>query len=227
MQARAKGIGTISTNATGSLVDLYAKRGSIKDAWRVFNKMPSQDVVIWNAMLGGCAMHGHGKEALKHFEQMCEGVQPDDIIFICPLSVCSHAGLVDEGMCCYASMVTDYMISVKLEHYTCMVNLLSCPGHLREAENMVMAMPCKQHVAAWMVLLDAYRIHGNVEMSNTYAGGGNRHLHENVEWQRKEKRGLEALLLATAVGGKCHKADEHVFHICAFSSKSKDGDGYR
>ncbi len=63
-----------------SLVDLYAKCGSIKDAWRVFNKMPSQDVVIWNAMLGGCAMHGHGNEALKHFEQMSEGVQPDDII---------------------------------------------------------------------------------------------------------------------------------------------------
>jgi pentatricopeptide repeat protein len=108
MQARAKGIGTISTNATGSLVDLDAKCGSIKDAWRVFNKMPSQDVVTWNAMLGGCAMHGHGKEALQHFEQMCEGAQPDDIIFICLLSVCGHAGLVDEGMCCYAPMVTDY-----------------------------------------------------------------------------------------------------------------------
>jgi hypothetical protein len=38
---------------------------------------------------------------------------------------------------------------------------------------------------------------------------------------------LKQRLLATAVGGKCHKADEHVFHICAFSSKSKDGDGYR
>jgi hypothetical protein len=81
----------------------------------------------------------------------------------------SHAGLVDEGMCCYASMVTDYMISVKLKHYTCMVNLLSCAGHLQEAENMVMAMPCKQHVAAWMVLLGAYRIHGNMEMAEHIA----------------------------------------------------------
>jgi pentatricopeptide repeat protein len=86
-------------------------------------------------------MHGHGKEALKHFEQMCdEGVQPDDISFVCLLSACSHAGLVDEGMHCYASMVTDYMISAKLEHYTCMVDLLGHAGHLQEAENMVMAM---------------------------------------------------------------------------------------
>jgi pentatricopeptide repeat protein len=51
-----------------SLVDMYAKCGSMKDAWSVFNKMPSQDVVTWTAILGGCAMHGHGKDALKHFE---------------------------------------------------------------------------------------------------------------------------------------------------------------
>jgi pentatricopeptide repeat protein len=50
-------------------------------------------------ILGGCAMHGHGREALKYFEWMCEeGVQPDDITFLCLLSVCSHTGLVNEGM---------------------------------------------------------------------------------------------------------------------------------
>jgi pentatricopeptide repeat protein len=50
------------------LVDMYAKCGSMADAWRVFNKMPSHDVVSWNAILGGCAMHGHGKEVLEHFD---------------------------------------------------------------------------------------------------------------------------------------------------------------
>jgi pentatricopeptide repeat protein len=59
-------------------------------------------------------MHGHGREALKLFEQMCVGVKPDDITFVCLLSACSHAGFVDEGMRCYASMVTDYMISAKI-----------------------------------------------------------------------------------------------------------------
>jgi len=193
-----------------SLVDMYAKCGSIEDACRVFNKMPSRDVVTWTAILGGCAMHGHGREALKHFEQMCdEGVQPDDITFVCVLSACSHAGLVDEGMCLYASMIRDYMIPAKLEHYTCMVDLLGRAGHLQEAENMVMAMPCKPHAAAWMALLGACRIHGNVGMaervakrilemepenaavyvllSNIYAAAGNRHLCENVERQRKER----------------------------------------
>jgi len=88
-----------------SLVNMDAKCGSMEDAWRVFNKMPSRTVVTWNAILGGCVMNGHGKEALKYFEQMCaEGVRPDDITFICLPSACHHAGLVDEGMHCYASM---------------------------------------------------------------------------------------------------------------------------
>jgi pentatricopeptide repeat protein len=149
-----------------SLLDIYAKCGSIEDVWKVFHKMPSRDVVTWNAILGGCAMNGHGVEAMKHFEQMCkEDVQPDDITFFCLLSACSLAGLVDEGMHLYASMISDYVIPAKLEHYSCMVDLLGCAGHLQEAENMVMRMSCKPDVATWRALLSACRIHGNVEMA--------------------------------------------------------------
>ncbi len=32
------------------------------------NEGASQNVVSWNAIFGGCAMHGHGKEALKQFD---------------------------------------------------------------------------------------------------------------------------------------------------------------
>ncbi|KAH8939546.1 hypothetical protein BDL97_15G042500 [Sphagnum fallax] len=193
-----------------SLIDMYAKCGSLEDALKVFNKMPSRDVVTWNAMIVGYAIHGHGKEALKQFEQMREeGVQPDDTTFVCLLSACSHSGLVDEGLCFYSSMSTVYMISANFQHYTCMVDLLGHAGRLHEAENMVLAMPYKPQVAAWMALLGACRIHGNLEMgeqaakqvlelepenaagyvllSNLYTATGNRDLSENIERQRKER----------------------------------------
>ncbi|CAK9266638.1 unnamed protein product [Sphagnum jensenii] len=193
-----------------SLIDMYAKCGSLEDALKVFNKMPSRDVVTWNAMIVGYAIHGHGKEALKQFEQMREeGVQPDDTTFVCLLSACSHSGLVDEGLRFYSSMSTVYMISANFQHYTCMVDLLGHAGRLHEAENMVLAMPYKPQVAAWMALLGACRIHGNVEMgeraakqvlelepenaavyvllSNLYTATGNRDLSENIERQRKER----------------------------------------
>ncbi len=50
-----------------NLVDMYAKCGSMADAWRLFSKMHSHNEVSWNAMLGGYAMDGHGAEAFAHF----------------------------------------------------------------------------------------------------------------------------------------------------------------
>jgi thioredoxin-like negative regulator of GroEL len=116
---------------------------------------------------------------------------------------------VDEGMRLYASIIRDYTIPAKLEHYTCMANLLGCAGHLQEAENMLKAMPCKADVAAWTTLLGACRIYGNLEMAecvakhvlelepenaassvllaNIYTATGNRHHCVNVELQGKEK----------------------------------------
>ncbi len=36
-----------------SLVGIYVKCRSMTDAWRVFHKMPSQNVVTWTAMISG------------------------------------------------------------------------------------------------------------------------------------------------------------------------------
>jgi pentatricopeptide repeat protein len=108
-------------------------------------------VVFWNAILGACAVHGHGKEALHISEQTCEeGIQPNDSSL---LSICRQAGLVDEGMRCYASMITDYMISTNLKHYSCVVG----------------PRAVLTHVASRMALLGACRVHGNVEMGEHFA----------------------------------------------------------
>jgi hypothetical protein len=46
------------------MVDLHSKCHSMEDVGRVFNKMPSCDVVIWNAILLGCKMQP-GEKALE------------------------------------------------------------------------------------------------------------------------------------------------------------------
>jgi pentatricopeptide repeat protein len=53
------------------LVDMYAECGSMEDAWRVFNKMPLHDVVSWNAILVGCAMHRHMVRELLSILNRC------------------------------------------------------------------------------------------------------------------------------------------------------------
>jgi pentatricopeptide repeat protein len=51
-----------------SLVDMYAKCGSMEDSWRVFNKMSSRNVVCWNAMLLGHVNCRQGHKALELFQ---------------------------------------------------------------------------------------------------------------------------------------------------------------
>jgi pentatricopeptide repeat protein len=58
-----------------SLVDMYAECGSIEDAQRMFNNMPSQGVVTWNALILGHVKCWQGQKALELLQQMhLEGV---------------------------------------------------------------------------------------------------------------------------------------------------------
>jgi hypothetical protein len=43
-------------------------------------------------LLGECHAW-YGKQAIEHFEQMCEGVEVNNVTFVCLLSDCSQAGL--------------------------------------------------------------------------------------------------------------------------------------
>jgi hypothetical protein len=86
----------------------------MQDIWTMFNKMQSENVVYWNAILRGCDTHGHGKEFLKHFGQMFEeNVISYLITVVCLLSTCMHASLVDEGMCYYVATLTWPSVGVK------------------------------------------------------------------------------------------------------------------
>lgn len=79
-----------------TLVDLYAKCGSIEDAWHVFEKLPHRDVVSWNAMILVCAEMGEGEIALKLYVLMHqEGLQASDRTFVGALK--ASLAEVEEG----------------------------------------------------------------------------------------------------------------------------------
>ncbi len=81
-------------------MDMYAKCGSIEDGWRVFNKMPSQNVVTWSSMILGHVKCAQGQKARGLFEQMQqEGVQLDSVTFLGVLKACASMVVIEEGRC--------------------------------------------------------------------------------------------------------------------------------
>ncbi|XP_059066074.1 pentatricopeptide repeat-containing protein At2g22070-like [Cryptomeria japonica] len=148
-----------------SLVDMYAKCGSILTAYKLFDKMPQKDVVSWNAIIVGYAQNGFSKGAIKLFELMkYSGTNPDHVSFFCVLLACIHAGLVDEGCKYFNAMSDSYCIMPTFDHYVCMVDLLGRAGYLDETLNFIIKMPIKPMVVVWTSLLGACRSHKNIKL---------------------------------------------------------------
>ncbi|XVF58352.1 hypothetical protein PTKIN_Ptkin07bG0059700 [Pterospermum kingtungense] len=149
-----------------ALIDMYAKCGILDKALGVFNGMVKRDVVSWNAMLQGFAMHGRGKEALDIFSRMKkEGFQPDKVTFVGVLCACTHAGFIDEGVELFYVMEKDYGIVPQIEHYGCIIDLLGRGGCLKEAFRLVQTMPFVPNAIIWGTLLGACRLHNAVELA--------------------------------------------------------------
>lgn len=156
--------------AGNSLVNMYAKCGSIDDADRAFAEIPQRGIVSWSAMIGGLAQHGHGKEALQLFHQMLiDGVPPNHITLVSVLCACNHAGLVAEAQHYFKSMKKLFGIEPMPEHYACMIDLLGRAGKLDEAMELMNIMPFQANASVWGALLGAARIHKNVELGQQAA----------------------------------------------------------
>ncbi|KAH0915348.1 hypothetical protein HID58_029794 [Brassica napus] len=153
-----------------SLVDMYAKCGSIDDAYSLFKRIEMRNIAAWNAMLVGLAQHGEGKEALQLFEQMRSlGIKPDKVTFIGVLSACSHSGLVSEAYKQIKSMDRDYGIKPEIEHYSCLADALGRAGLVREAEKLIESMSLEASASMYRALLAACRVQGDTETGKRVA----------------------------------------------------------
>lgn len=148
-----------------SLVNLYAKCGSMEDAQLVFDSLPAKDIQAWNALIAGYTCQGEIEIVSNLFHRMeQDGIKPDGITFLSVLTVCGHVGLVDKGRTYFDAMGTKYGISPTIEHYTCMTDLLGRAGLLDEALQLVKAMPFQPTGAVWHTLLSACQKWSNVDV---------------------------------------------------------------
>ncbi|KAL5837883.1 hypothetical protein ACOSQ3_015052 [Xanthoceras sorbifolium] len=149
-----------------ALIDMYAKCGKISSAERVFNNgIVSKDVILWNSMITGYGVHGHGHRAVNLYSIMIkEGVRPNETTFVSLLTACSHSGLVEEGIDFFYGMETHYKIRPTEKHYACLVDLLGRAGRLEEAEAVINQMPFTPGSSVFEALLSGCRTHKNIDM---------------------------------------------------------------
>ncbi|PIA47688.1 hypothetical protein AQUCO_01400354v1 [Aquilegia coerulea] len=156
-------LGNLLGNA---LIDMFAKCGDIEAALEVFHYMRERCIITWTTMVSGLAINGKCREALSLFDTMCtEKIELDDVVFISVLSACTHGGLVEEGQRVFNQMVMQFGIEPRIEHYGCMVDLLTRAGMLDEAFRFIKNMPMIPNAIIWATLLGSCKMHGKLELA--------------------------------------------------------------
>ncbi|KAK9920853.1 hypothetical protein M0R45_029393 [Rubus argutus] len=92
--------------AQNALTSMYAKFGLIADAFDVFTRVVTKDLISWGSMIAGFSQLGYDNEALAHFKEMLRqgAYKPNEYIFGSAFSACSSLlqqeyGRQIHGMC--------------------------------------------------------------------------------------------------------------------------------
>ncbi|KAG7572729.1 Pentatricopeptide repeat [Arabidopsis suecica] len=155
---------------SSALLTMYAKKGNIESAEKVFKRQREKDLVSWNSMISGYAQHGQAMKALDVFKEMKKRkVKMDSVTFIGVFAACTHAGLVEEGEKYFDIMVRDCKIVPTKEHNSCMVDLYSRAGQLEKAMKVIDNMPNLAGSTIWRTILAACRVYKKTELGRLAA----------------------------------------------------------
>ncbi|KAI8524368.1 hypothetical protein RHMOL_Rhmol13G0145200 [Rhododendron molle] len=162
-----------------ALIDVYSKCGNIDSAYKLFQSTHRKDVVIFTAMVGGYAMHGKGEEALGVFSHVLElGEKLDHVTITVVLSVCSHTGLINEGLKIFDSLEKRQGIKPTKEQYACVVDLLARGGRIKDVYSLATEMPFEANASVWIERKRRDKVHAQSDIGNLISEG---FFHQMVE----------------------------------------------
>ncbi|URD96021.1 PPR repeat [Musa troglodytarum] len=242
--ARGKWVHSLMKNSSGAiqpdvllstaLVNMYSKCGDMHSAREIFDSMEEHSVATWNSMIIGYGLHGNGEKALELFMKMeKEGPRPNEATFVCVLSACAHGGMVLEGWWCFDRMIHFHKIEPKVDHFGCLMDLLSRAGFLNVSEKkLVQGMPVEPVPALWGALVSACKTHCDLHLgevigkklidmepqdigpyillSNIYAAKGRWDDVEKVREMMKKKGLRKGTGISNLVGIDDHVVDHNI-----------------
>ncbi|MCO5594492.1 hypothetical protein L7F22_048523 [Adiantum nelumboides] len=138
-----------------SLMDMYLKCGSVKDAHFVFVSMPLQDTVMWNSLIYGYTEDGQGGEALRMFHRMIhDGFRPDEATFVSSLKACVDLTDLEQGRQVHGYAVENSMHSHS-QVGNALIGLYAKCGFMTEARQVFDRM-IDRSLPAWTTAIAGY-----------------------------------------------------------------------
>lgn len=143
-----------------TLVDMYAKCGSLEEAQKVFDQISVRDMVSWGALITGFVVQGHGVPALDLFVKMQgERVPANEVIYSGALKACSIMTGVENGMLLHAHILQSEFSSDRVVESTLVDMYLKC-GKLKDARSMFDCLSSRD-VISWGTLMMGFANEGD------------------------------------------------------------------
>lgn len=141
------------------LVDMYSKCGKIDSARCVFDRMKERDVVAWNSMIAGFALHSLSKEAFFLFKKMREeGIYPTQFSYASVVSSCTTLASLSEGRQVHAVITKDGYVNDVFVGST-LIDMYAKCGDVEEARQFFDGMPHK-NIVSWNEMIHGYAQNG-------------------------------------------------------------------
>ncbi|XP_006651107.1 pentatricopeptide repeat-containing protein At3g29230 [Oryza brachyantha] len=162
--AHAYGIKTVPVvafyaSAGPALVALYAMCGKVNAAKRIFDLMDGEDVVSWNAMIGGFAGAGMNGEAWDCFREMrARGVRGNARTAVAVLGACD----LESGRQVHGYIVRNHGAGSNAILWNALMNMYSSVGCVGNAEHVFFEIERKD-VVSWNVMIGALAKNGHGE----------------------------------------------------------------
>lgn len=138
-----------------SLIDMYAKGGSLAEARQVFDEGScSKDVVSWTAMIGGYALQERSREALALSRDMLlSGTRPNAVTMVSLLSACTRPSFLRHGKTFHGSCLRLALVA-ELAVETALIDMYGKCGGARLSSSVFSTG--SRRTATWNAMMSSF-----------------------------------------------------------------------
>ncbi|KAL6281342.1 hypothetical protein ACE6H2_018223 [Prunus campanulata] len=143
-----------------TLIHIYGALRDDRTATKLFEEIPSPDLVAWNTIIDSHVNCGKCKEALDLFLRLLQsGVEPDEATVVVTLSACSTLGALDFGRWIH-SCIDHVNLGDIVTVSNSLIDMYAKCGAFEEAYETFRKMEGK-NIVSWNTIILGLATHGN------------------------------------------------------------------
>lgn len=144
------------------VIESLMRIGECELAKKVFDKMPEQDTVTWNSIIGGHVRNLRFEEALRFFRKMLRStVEPDKFTFASAIKACARLGTLNHALWVHGLMI-EKTIEMNYILGAALIDMYSKCGRIQTAKEIFESIP-HNDVSIWNAMINGLAIHGLAE----------------------------------------------------------------